>query len=280
MSMSLILQLTNAPVLPPSTALGPVIAQATAATAAPSTPLFIGLRLNHGNFPLWHTLALTNISGASLRGFLDSTTTVPDQTITEGTGTDTHTVSNPEYVQWWTHDKKVLGLLLFSMMEEIVNQLISCSTAATVLSSIQAMLSAQNRGEVRHIWHQIQALKKRDMTVSEYMGKVKALADAMAAAGSPLHDDEVIDYMLTGLGRPYNPIAASLNIAPTVVSLSAFYSMVLNYEALQLSQQADDEDWSSSANSAVRSGQTSRPGAPDTGRSSGSYPSGGYPWQG
>jgi hypothetical protein len=92
------------------------------------------------------------------------------------------------------------------------------------------------------------------MTASEYMGKVKALADAMAAAGSPLHDDEVIDYMLTGLGRPYNPIVASLNIAPTVVSLSAFYSMVLNYEALQLSQQADDEDWSSSANSTMRSG--------------------------
>jgi hypothetical protein len=61
---------------------------------------------------LWRTLALTNISGTSLHGFLDGTTTAPDQTITEGTGTDTHTVSNPEYVQWWTHDKKVLGLLL------------------------------------------------------------------------------------------------------------------------------------------------------------------------
>jgi hypothetical protein len=131
---------------------------------------------------------------------------------------------NPEYVQWWTHDKKVLGLILSSMTEEIAYQLISCSTAAAVWSSIHAMFSAQNRAGVRHIRRQIPALKKGDMTASEYMGKVKALADAMTAAGSPLHEDEVIDYMLTGLGRSYNPIAASLNVATTAVSLSAFYS--------------------------------------------------------
>jgi hypothetical protein len=72
------------------------------------------------------------------------------------------------------------------------------------------------------------------MTAGEYMGKVKALADVMFASGSPLHDDEVIDHMLTGLGRPYNPIVVSLQVVTIAVSLSVFYSMVLNYEALQL----------------------------------------------
>jgi hypothetical protein len=67
------------------------------------------------------------------------------------------------------------------------------------------------------------------------MGKVNALADVMSATRSPLHDDKVIDHMLTGLGRPYNPIAASLQVATNMVSLSVVYSMVLNYEALQLS---------------------------------------------
>ena len=70
------------------------------------------------------------------------------------------------------------------------------------------------------------------MTASEYMHKVKALADAMAFAGSPLDDDEIIDYMLTGLGKAFNPIAASLSVVVTPVALTDFYSMVLNYEAL------------------------------------------------
>jgi hypothetical protein len=32
------------------------------------------------------------------------------------------------------------------------------------------------------------------------------------SAGSPLRDDEIIDFMLTGLGSSFNPISASLNV--------------------------------------------------------------------
>ena len=115
------------------------------------------------------------------------------------------------------------------------------------------------------------------MSASEYMNKVRALADTMAAAGSPLRDDEVIDYMLTGLGSAYNPIAASLSVVAASVSVPAFYSMVLNYEALQLSQQAETEEWSSSANVASRPVYTNNPGRmQDYGHPSGG-PSGGRP---
>lgn len=64
------------------------------------------------------------------------------------------------------------------------------------------------------------------------MNKVKAIADAMAAAGSPLRDDEIIDYMLAGLGSAFNPIAASMNFAGVEVTLGMFYSQVLSFEAL------------------------------------------------
>jgi hypothetical protein len=100
------------------------------------------------------------------------------------------------------------------------------------------------------------------MTASEYMHKVRALADSMASAGSPLRDDEIIDYMLTGLCSTFNPIAASLNMATRPVTAIEFYSMVLNYEGLQLSQQGDSEEWSSSANAVSRGGQGGAPWHP------------------
>ena len=112
---------------------------------------------------------------------------------------------------------------------------------------------------------------------------MKAMADAMAAAGSPLRDDEIIDYMLTGLGKDFNLIAASLNVMTTPVTAASFYSMVVNFEALQLSQQADNEEWTSSANAVARYGNpaaVNRPRGPDTGRPSDGRPTGGYPQQG
>jgi hypothetical protein len=33
----------------------------------------------------------------------------PDKTVTKGTNNTAHFVVNPDYVWWWTKDKKILG---------------------------------------------------------------------------------------------------------------------------------------------------------------------------
>nr|XP_020162918.1 uncharacterized protein LOC109748288 [Aegilops tauschii subsp. strangulata] len=228
---------------------------------------------------LWRALALPNFAGVRLHGFLDGSARVPAPTVTTGTGKAARTVSNPEYEQWWTLDQKVLGHLLGSMNVEISAQLIGCRTTA-----VHTMFDVENSAGVRNLRRQIQTLRKGDRLAGEYMQKVKALADSMAAAGSPLCDDEIIDYMLTGLGSAFNPIAASMNFAGMPITFPAFYSSVLHYEALQ-QQQSELEDWQSSANAASRpvyhntSGRTPDSGRPSGGRpSAGSFPpgSGGY----
>ncbi|KAK1643842.1 hypothetical protein QYE76_061647 [Lolium multiflorum] len=214
--------------------IGPVVSPPVL-TAAPTVPT-VGIRLDRNNFALWRALTLTNLSGASLHGYLDGTVAAPAKTTTEGTGDAARQVDNPAYATWWTQDQKVLGVLLSSMTEEIASQLLGCKTAAAAWTAIHAMFSAQSRAG--------------------------ALADAMATAGSPLRDDEIIDYMLTGLGSAFNPIVASLNMITRAVTAAEFYSMVLNYEGLQMSQLAGNEEWTSSANAAARGGAPWQPRAP------------------
>ena len=81
------------------------------------------------------------------------------------------------------------------------------------------------------------------------------LADTMAAAGSPIRDDELIDHILTGLGSAYNSIAASLGVSNAPMPYSSFYLLVLSFEALQ-AQQSAEEGWSPSANAVTRSAPT------------------------
>jgi histone deacetylase 1/2 len=83
------------------------------------------------------------------------------------------------------------------------------------------------------------------------MHKMKSFADVMAAAGVPLTDDELVDYIITRLGSAFNSIAANLTLGNASVPYSVFYSAVLSFEALQ-AQQAQAEEWSSSANAASR----------------------------
>jgi hypothetical protein len=78
------------------------------------------------------------------------------------------------------------------------------------------------------------------LTAVEYMHKMKALADIMAAADALVSNDELVDYIITRLGSTYRAIAASLTLNNHSVPYAEFYSSVLSFKALQ-AQQAQAE---------------------------------------
>jgi hypothetical protein len=97
--------------LPLSTTVGAIVSPPAATVAAPAVIPTITVRLDRNNYMLWRALTLTDLSGASLHGYLDGTTAAPSKTLTEGEGADARVVVNSEYHRWWTQDQKVLGLL-------------------------------------------------------------------------------------------------------------------------------------------------------------------------
>ena len=66
-------------------------------------------------------------------------------------------------------------------------------------------------------------MKKGAMSIEEYIGKMRALADEMAAVGKPIDDEELVSYICTRLDLEYNPIITSVlaHVEPiTVTELS------------------------------------------------------------
>jgi hypothetical protein len=88
------------------------------------------------------------------------------------------------------------------------------------------------------------------------MQKMKGYADAMAAASAPITDDELVDYIVIGMGSAYNHVTASHSRGSDAsVPYATFYADILSFESLQ-AQQAQNEGWSSSVNAAVRPNPT------------------------
>jgi hypothetical protein len=88
----------------------------------------------------------------------------------------------------------------------------------------------------------------------------KAHANVMAAAGSPLSNDKLVDYIITGLAKEYNAITTTLMLGNNYVPYDKFYSHILSFEALQ-EQQDQSVDWSL-ANVVSRPGFYSNPSCP------------------
>jgi hypothetical protein len=203
----------------------------------------VSVRLDAHNFMLWNGLTVPTLTGTGLHGHLDDTVAALTQTIKEGTGDAAVDVPNPEYSRWWVTDQRVLSFLLGSMEPVIVCQLIGCMSAMDVWAAMHRLYGAQSCANVHHVHRQLQSLRKEGMPAAQYMQQMKALGDVMAAAGSTLSNDKLIDYIITGLGKEFNAITATLTLGNKSVPYDEFYSHILSFEALQ-EQQDLSADWS------------------------------------
>ncbi|CAN6207182.1 unnamed protein product [Urochloa humidicola] len=144
----------------------------------------ITVRLSRTNFLLWKAQVVLVLSGQNLFGYLDGSFPEPPRTRTEGADAAAKQVDNPVYPRWKQQDQLILGMLLSSMTEEILGQMISLTTSASVWRSLHAMFSPQNTANIIKVRHQLSTLKNKDMTISKYFLEMKTYADTMATNGS------------------------------------------------------------------------------------------------
>jgi hypothetical protein len=68
------------------------------------------------------------------------------------------------------------------------------------------------------------------MSIADYFGKMKALGDKMKIAGRPLDDEELVEYIITGLDEEYTPLVSALCAGVEPISISELFSQLLNFE--------------------------------------------------
>ncbi|XP_035546145.1 uncharacterized protein LOC118348484 [Juglans regia] len=69
------------------------------------------------------------------------------------------------------------------------------------------------------------------MTANAYFLSIKRMADELALAGQPLKSDDIITYVLAGLGQEYDSLASTITSRPDPVNLEELYSLLLIYES-------------------------------------------------
>jgi hypothetical protein len=72
--------------------------------------------------------------------------------------------------------------------------------------------------------------KKLQLSVSDYYTKMWQYVDELAATGAPLHDDELITYLLVGLGEDYNPVFTTVVARTDPILPRELYAQLLSFE--------------------------------------------------
>jgi hypothetical protein len=89
---------------------------------------------------------------------------------------------------------------------------------------IQGMYASQTRSRSVNTHIALAMTRKGTSTVIEYFGKMKALGDEMAASGRPLDEEELVEYIITGLDDEYTPLVSALCARKEPISVNELYS--------------------------------------------------------
>ena len=240
-------------------------------SSSPSNPLIahpVSEKLTRANHAIWEAHVRAAMRGSRLIGHLTGTTPVPEKEIADADGKKT---SNPAFEEWDARDQQVLSYLLSSISKEILVHVSRSETAADAWRKIQAMFASQTRARAVNLRIALSTTKKGSMNVAEYFAKMKGYADDMAAAGRPLEDDELVEYIITGLDRDFTSLVSALVARVEPISVEELYSQMLSYETrMDLIHEGEQQ---ASANLAGRGGRSRGPGR---GRGRARPPSRGY----
>jgi hypothetical protein len=203
----------------------------TSSIANPFFGVTVSEKLSRTNHAMWKPQVLAVVQGARLEGHLTGATPMPDVEIDgkSSDGKDTK-VSEPAYEEWFSRDQQVLGFILGSLAQEVLSQVAAKETAADLWSAVEDMFSSQNRARALNTRLALATTKKGTSTISEYVGKMKGLGDQMIAAGRRLEEEELVEYILTGLDEDFNPIVSALIARKETVTVSEAFQQLLAFE--------------------------------------------------
>nr|KYP67901.1 hypothetical protein KK1_021516 [Cajanus cajan] len=97
------------------------------------------------------------------------------------------------------------------MTEGVAAQLLHCETSKELWEGAQSLVGAYTRSHVTLLKTDFHSSRKGSMKMEEYLTKMKALADSLKLAGSPISNTNLITQTLAGLDFDYNAIVVQLS---------------------------------------------------------------------
>ncbi|KAG8500980.1 hypothetical protein CXB51_003070 [Gossypium anomalum] len=135
----------------------------------------------------------------------------------------------------------VLGTVVvpppFIARSEVLVHLTAAKTSFDVWTTIKRRFGTTSTLKISNMRHALYSIKKSNLTITEYLSKVKTLCDNLTAVGSLVTETKQVSVILASLSVEYESIRVFVSTSP--ISLDLLTDMLLDCEARQLALLTD-----------------------------------------
>lgn len=144
-------------------------------------------KLSKSNHAMWRAQILAVVQGSRLAGHLTGAIPAPAEEIADKDAAGKEVmVPNLTFEEWYAKDQQVLSFVFGSLAQEVMSQVTAKEIAAQLWSAIEDMFSSQTRARATNTCLALATAWKGNQSVAEFVGKMRALGDEMAAAAEHL----------------------------------------------------------------------------------------------
>jgi glutathionylspermidine synthase len=117
------------------------------------------------------------------------------------------------------------------MTKDVMAQVASCSNPREVWTLLEQTYASRSKARVVNTRMALATTQKGNMTIFEYIAKMKSLANEMVSTRKALEDEELVSYIMAGLDFDYNHIVSAMVARVKPISVGELYAQLLSFEA-------------------------------------------------
>jgi hypothetical protein len=188
-------------------------------------------KLGKNNHTTWCVQVLATLHGARLDGYTTSKKKAPTTELEEKQGDQKVMVANPEYEDWLASDQQVFNFILASVSKVILARIATVTTTAQAWETLEEQFTSQTRACAITTCMALATSHKGSLSVAEYLAKMQGLANDMAAAGKALDDEDLVQYIMSGLDEDYDSVVNSVLARLIPITVSELAAQMISFEA-------------------------------------------------
>ncbi|KAL4308194.1 hypothetical protein GQ457_01G001570 [Hibiscus cannabinus] len=190
----------------------------------------INVVLNDNNYLLWHQQVLLTIKTHRLLKFIDDNVTWPPQYVNK----DGVVSINPDYELYEEQDGTLASWLLSTVSEEVLPHLIGHNTASEIWNTLHRLYSGKTTSRLMTYRRLLHSQKKGDLTMRDYLMKLKSVCDSLASCGENISEQEHVTAILNGLPPEYDSVIIVITANPSPSDLRIVRTILLDAESRQV----------------------------------------------
>jgi len=194
-----------------------------------SPPAINVTKLSKDNYHVWKAQLIPFFRGQGLFGYLDGTIPIPPKEVSMDETSSA--ISNPLYEHWQRQDAIIVAILFSTISKNVLIQVVSHNTSAAIWCALAKSFSSQSRARVIQLRTELVNTRKGAQSAHDFFMQVKCMTYELAIAGHALHCDEIISYLLSGLGYDYDSFVTTITARTDPITLEEVYALLLTTES-------------------------------------------------